>query len=113
MSKLLPCPFCGSDAVKTWSKEYGDCAHCGNDECAASAFYDRVMVSEWNTRHTPDGWQMVPVDPTLEMQKAYFDSIDEHMRRVQTDLRFGRFDNQRLGYRRMLAAAPTPGRDPA
>ena len=60
-------------------------------------------------RHAPEGWQMVPRAPTLEMQKAYFESIDENMQRVQTDLRFGRFDNQRLGYQRMLAAAPKPG----
>ncbi|PTL88579.1 hypothetical protein C6W88_15800 [Halomonas litopenaei] len=112
MNKLLPCPFCAGEA------EFGRigtprqscivaCTDCGgrlesNEEGGACG-------SQWNDRHVPDGWQCVPAAPTLEMQKAYFDSIDENMQRVKADLRFGRFDNQRLGYQRMLAAAPKPG----
>src|SRR5882724_5000998 len=49
----------------------------------------------------------VPKEPTLEMQKAYFDSIDQHMHRVETDPYFGRFDNHRLAYRAMLLATHT------
>lgn len=52
------------------------------------------------------GWHWVPATPTLEMQKAYFDSIDAHMKRVQTDPRFGRFDNHRLACQKMVLAAP-------
>ncbi len=56
-------------------------------------------------------WQLVPKEPTLEMQRAYFDEIDRNMSRVQTDLRFGRHDNHELAYKAMLAASPTPADD--
>ena len=49
----------------------------------------------------------VPVEITLEMQKAYFDVIDKNMQRVQTDARFGRFESNREAYRAMIAAAPS------
>lgn len=51
-------------------------------------------------------YSLVPNEITLEMQRAYFDAIDANMYRVQTDCRFGRFDNNRQAYRAMLAAAP-------
>lgn len=54
----------------------------------------------------PQGWKLVPVEPTEKMQRAYFASIDKHMKRVETDLRFGRYDNHKIGYRAMIAAAP-------
>ena len=49
----------------------------------------------------------VPVEITLEMQKAYFDVIDKNMERVQTDPRFGRFENNRQAYRAMISVAPS------
>lgn len=57
---------------------------------------------------TVASWKLVPVNPTPEMQRAYFDEIDRNMERVLTDLRFGRFDNHKLAYQAMLAAAPSP-----
>ncbi len=56
----------------------------------------------------PTGWKLVPIRPTLEMQKAYFDEIDRNMSRVETDCTFGRFDNHRVAYAKMLASAPAP-----
>ena len=53
----------------------------------------------------PDGMVLVPVDPTLEMQHAYFSIIDANMDRVQTDATFGRYANNRLAYQAMLKAA--------
>lgn len=49
---------------------------------------------------------VVPVEPTLEMQKAYFDVIDRNLARVETDPCFGRFASQKQAYAAMLAAAP-------
>lgn len=56
-------------------------------------------------RVTVDGVEcvVVPVVPTLKMQRAYFDEVDSNMDRVETDVRFGRFDNNRLGYRAMTS----------
>lgn len=56
----------------------------------------------------PEGYKLVPLTPTLEMQRAYFNSIDKHMDRVQTSPCFGRHENQRIAYAQMLAAAPEP-----
>jgi hypothetical protein len=56
----------------------------------------------------PRGWKLVPENVTPEMQRAYFDVIDENMRRVETDVTFGRYANAREAYRAMLKAAPTP-----
>lgn len=53
----------------------------------------------------PDGMMLVPVEPTLEMQHAYFSIIDANMDRVQTDATFGRYANNRLAYQAMLKAA--------
>lgn len=59
------------------------------------------------------GWKLVPTVPTLDMQKAYFDEIDRNMHRVETDCTFGRFDNHRVAYAKMLTASPPPAASPA
>lgn len=50
-----------------------------------------------------DEWVLVPREPTLEMQHAYFGVIDKNRHRVEHDLRFGRYDSHREAY----AAAPS------
>ena len=59
-----------------------------------------------NPTQTED-WVMVPREPTLEMQRAYFDVIDRNRKRVENDYNFGRFNSNREAYRAMLSAAPT------
>lgn len=61
---------------------------------------------EGSSRTETAGWKLVPVRPTLEMQKAYFNEIDRNMHRVETDMRFGRFDNHRAAYQKMIEAVP-------
>lgn len=56
----------------------------------------------------PAGWKLVPLTPTRDMQRAYFDEVDRNMTRVENDCTFGRFDNNRLAYRATLNAAPPP-----
>ncbi|GAA0581133.1 hypothetical protein ACFQH5_20120 [Halomonas salifodinae] len=102
-----------------WCKDsYGDdlpLYWCGerwltsDDYSCDSAYLKRVLEVGPRIPTPDEPWQTVPMEPDLAMQKAYFESIDRHMQRVQTDLRFGRFDNQRLAYRAMLSAAPKPG----
>lgn len=73
MNKLLPCPFCGGEAE---FERMGTprqscivaCTDCGgrletSEEGAACG-------SQWNDRHVPDGWQVVPVKPTREMAES-------------------------------------------
>jgi len=45
----------------------------------------------------PDGWKLVPVEPTYEMKKHYYDSSVAPISKLSV-----------TGYRAMLAAAPKP-----
>ncbi len=56
----------------------------------------------------PAGYALVPLKPTEEMQRAYFQVIDKNMYRVQTDATFGRYSNMSVAYAAMVAAAPKP-----
>ena len=59
------------------------------------AFYHwlRVAYEAGNSPVTPDGWQLVPKEPTAAMNKACWDAMNEH-------------DAINPTYRAMLAAAP-------
>ncbi len=62
MNKPLPCPFCGGDAL-----ELGDGFYCcAEDDCAGASL--DCTAEQWNTRHAPEGWQLVPVVATAMMQ---------------------------------------------
>lgn len=54
--KLLPCPFCGSDA-----KSFSDWATCSNPECFVSDV--AVVVDKWNKRVSLGSW--ISVDDRL------------------------------------------------
>lgn len=85
--------------------------HVAQDELRRRCALGEIVAANLSRRSPPSeggGWQSVPVVPTLEMQHAYFDSIDEHMARVETDPGFGRYSNHTLAYRAMLSAAPSP-----
>ncbi|WP_270423146.1 hypothetical protein [Citrobacter portucalensis] len=65
-----------------------DCAHQrGWNECRAA------MLQAGNSPATPDGWQLVPKEPTEAMNKAGWAAMNEH-------------DAINPTYRAMLAAAP-------
>jgi hypothetical protein len=49
---------------------------------------------------------LVPAKITREMQRAYFDSIDKHMKLVETSAFFGRHTNNEIAYGAMLSASP-------
>jgi len=73
--QLKPCPFCGGEPFKL-DCEQGWHLECANDDCisqpALSGFHHRYenAVKAWNTRHIPEGYQMVPIEPTSNMRRA-------------------------------------------
>ncbi len=69
--ELKPCPFCGSEGElykreKWYSREFD--VRCINSECGTH--FTGFNVSEWNARHIPEGFALVPIKPTYEMRKA-------------------------------------------
>lgn len=77
--ELLPCPFCGV---------YADNSAGHKDDCYLRAIieYHRDGGTEftkeefedmYNTRATPLGFKMVPVEPTTEMRKAWRENQGE------------------------------------
>ena len=95
MNKLLPCPFCGGEAE---FERMGTprqscivaCTDCGGR--LETSEEGGACGSQWNDRHTPDGWQVVPVEPTEAML-----------------LEGKASSNLYFKWRDMLAAAPKPG----
>jgi hypothetical protein len=110
MSELLPCPFCGNEAEFKPYKRDGLTLKCKSFGCVQ--FNQRTlrfsldwlqgkMTEHWNSRHTPEGWKMAPIEPTPEMMEADWNVTlsDAH-----TDGGVGR-----CAWAAMLNAAPAPG----
>lgn len=115
-SHLLPCPFCGGEAVRSktmdesiWSHETVPYHKVYCPECEIGTEYrcegwDPTAEEAWNTRtalshpSTPQGWKMVPVEPTPEICAVA--SIDEGARITDGPAFAGDL------YRAMLAASP-------
>ncbi|EGT4275759.1 TPA: hypothetical protein ACM6XT_000960 [Cronobacter sakazakii] len=100
----LSCPFCGGRCDPNgWMGSYDDgVPMCGPEceDCGATA----NSIEEWNRRSTalagkavvPEGWKLVPVEPTKEMiakMRYHNGGYDKHIKN---------------GYAAMLAVAPEP-----
>ncbi|MDT3632042.1 hypothetical protein ROL61_16155 [Cronobacter sakazakii] len=100
----LSCPFCGGRCDPNgWMGSYDDgVPMCGPEceDCGATA----NSIEEWNRRSTalagkavvPEGWKLVPVEPTKEMiakMRYHNGGYDKHIKN---------------GYVAMLAVAPEP-----
>ncbi len=75
--ELKPCPFCGGEAE---FERKGDrrqstivsCTCCGaTQECGEEWDHGKT----WNTRHIPEDFALVPLEPTREMVEALRDEI--------------------------------------
>lgn len=64
MDKLLPCPMCGKPAA---TDDAG--VHCSDVGCGLHLVKD-CTAEQWNTRHTPEGWQLVPSRVTPKWRAA-------------------------------------------
>lgn len=78
--ELKPCPFCGGEAE---FERKGDrrqstivsCTCCGaTQECGEEWGHGKT----WNTRHIPEGYALVPVEPTRAMREAFHDSYEDY-----------------------------------
>lgn len=110
--KLLPCPFCGGEPVKTLRK-YNPFAKCVTPECISTKLPlikldHQPDIDEWNRRaaqpSAPDGWKLVPMEPTREMVlagKRTIKGADTTFEGILTA----------AAYSSMLAAAPKFGED--
>lgn len=71
----------------------GYCPKCDSPIDLDEEPYDAAILQAGNSPVTPDGWQLVPKEPTEAMNKAGWAAINEH-------------DEINPAYRAMLAAAP-------
>ena len=76
IEKLLPCPLCGRQV-----KVHNDGHEYGSIECSSCSYFfasygnegeddKKENIKKWNTRHAPEGYVLVPVEPTKEMLKV-------------------------------------------
>lgn len=54
--ELKPCPFCGSEAVKTYNTQFGYQVYCENTDCILNELVmrgketERESIEAWNNR---------------------------------------------------------------
>jgi len=70
--ELLPCPFCNS-TVELISRpgnlyKFVQCPSCL--VLGPKAYGDEFAVKKWNTRYIPEGYKLVPIEPTEAMKDA-------------------------------------------
>ncbi|ELY2630684.1 hypothetical protein SMC50_003158 [Cronobacter sakazakii] len=113
----LPCPFCGGRCDPNgWMGSYDDgVPMCGPEceDCGATA----NSIEEWNRRSTalagkavvPEGWKLVPVEPTDAMCDIGHIGVDV-LTGVTDDNEYYSIDGPYAAkvYRAMIAAAPEP-----
>ncbi len=118
MAELKPCPFCGHSAAleSVGADHFVMCDGC----CAESARWQsptgdaesakRRAVESWNRRATdgqrdaargvPEGWKLVPVEPTDEMRLAAWIAWKTHDGQLDSKMQ--------AALREAIASAPTP-----
>lgn len=87
----------GAEPVRQHCTLHEGLAAIRNSGIAIDANKIQAERDALNALDVPDGWALVPVEPTQEM-------IDAHVEGVQSG-------GMQKGYRAMLAAAPAPGKE--
>jgi|SRR5690606_21932681 len=121
---LLPCPFCGGEGAITPHVHHRALQACVCDECSSSSgwyLHEEEAIAAWNRRTppaaVPDGWVMVPKEPTPEMLDAATPPESEWIGHKWA--KPGSFERWRQGhredaerkYRSMISAAPAAPTD--
>lgn len=142
MTELLPCPFCGfsvflhetkqltsysGHSKKQWhvqhTKLFKEVDNTARINCILRNFYTikcdtkEEAVALWNTRtptwQPPEGWILVPKEPTEEMIKAVMPTefighpeVSEERKRRWF---FNHEEARRDDYKKLIAAAPLKG----
>lgn len=87
--EFMPCPCCGSEVVakrKNFGGGHGgapdtrwfECGQCGLR--SAAYFFDdqrNAVLDAWNSRYVPEGYALVPVEPTEEMLEAGYGPAED------------------------------------
>jgi hypothetical protein len=128
--RLAQCPFCGGTPgvhENDWCEPPEYSVFC---ECFAhtkGSTDQGKAIAAWNRRApVPDGWRLVPVEPTEEMMHAARGALKEFLLPIPKEVRVKMFTEMRgrgltsngsrvpprlkitLRYKAMLAAAPQP-----
>ena len=105
---LLPCPFCGGNAgvIQLTGHESPRTVECDECHCRSRWGTEEEVIAAWNRRTppaaVPDGWVMVPKEPTPEMCNAALKEISDITVRSK---KAAAWDAVRA-YRAMISAAP-------
>jgi hypothetical protein len=73
MSEPKGCPFCGVSDLHFAKHDKGCFLRLSEEGCTGLG----VLINAYGTRHTPEGYVLVPVEPTEAMMAAGHESISE------------------------------------
>lgn len=106
--ELLPCPFCSEPAEiinsQHCAETFIECTKCNGSVCELGR---DEAIKAWNTRATPAGWQLVPVEPTPKMIKPIQVNVHNISNYGTSSLSAPEMEKV---YKAMLSAAPLPPR---
>ncbi len=80
--ELKNCPFCGSDDVAKYGPKNDCFIEC--QECGLAV--DNCSVKIWNARHIPEGFALVPIEPTGAMLKTGWSEVFSDWNGAEEDL---------------------------
>ena len=123
--ELKPCPFCGNSAATVYPRTCDKdtpynprdrafpivrCGGCGAEAAGKDWKGADTAIAAWNTRAVlapivPQGWKLVPMEPTPEMVRAADDELMTPLSGMS------RGSGPVRVYRAMLAASPAPAAD--
>lgn len=81
MSELKPCPFCGTTARifggPMAQERYS--IWCNNYHHIEYGMNEQETIDAWNTRHIPEGYALVPVEPSEAIKLAFIECYERRI----------------------------------
>lgn len=126
MDKLLPCPFCGGGAeIRYWRKMNSEFMQCGSVGCSKNHTFmefsdirtekrhdtdsEERAIKSWNTRHIPEGYVLVPNEPTETMLDSIVESVCDSIFFDGNDYKESKGKGARFIYKAMITASSEEG----